>query len=31
MLPAYYKRRGWDESGVPKPATLRRLGIEAVA
>ena len=27
MLPRYYKVRGWDERGVPKPATLTRLGI----
>ena len=27
MLPRYYKVRGWDERGVPKPATLNRLGI----
>lgn len=28
MLPKYYKVRGWDENGVPKPKTLRKLGIE---
>jgi aldehyde:ferredoxin oxidoreductase len=27
MLPTYYKLRGWDERGVPKPATLKRLSI----
>lgn len=28
MLPEYYALRGWDERGIPKPETLRRLGIE---
>ncbi len=28
MMPKYYKTRGWDEKGVPKPKTLRKLGIE---
>lgn len=28
MLPKYYKTRGWDKNGVPKPRTLRKLGIE---
>jgi aldehyde:ferredoxin oxidoreductase len=27
LLPSYYKKRGWDENGVPKPATLERLGV----
>ena len=27
MLPKYYRLRGWDRRGVPKPATLRRLSI----
>jgi len=27
MLPEYYKLRGWDENGVPKPETLQRLGL----
>ena len=27
MLPVYYKVRGWDEQGVPKAATLKRLGL----
>ena len=27
MLPAYYKLRGYDDQGVPTPATLRRLKI----
>ena len=29
MLPVYYKIRGWDQNGVPKKRTLRKLGIEA--
>jgi len=29
MLPVYYHIRGWDESGAPKPRTLRRLGVRA--
>ncbi len=28
MLPRYYAGRGWDEEGVPRPQTLKRLGIE---
>jgi len=27
LLPAYYKKRGWDENGIPKPATLKRYGV----
>lgn len=27
LLPRYYKKRGWDQNGVPKPATLARLGV----
>lgn len=27
MLPQYYRVRGWDERGVPKPKTLKRLKI----
>jgi aldehyde:ferredoxin oxidoreductase len=27
MLPEYYKLRGWNEEGVPKPETLERLGL----
>jgi len=27
MLPQYYKIRGWDETGVPTDATVRRLRI----
>ncbi|ADC65386.1 Aldehyde ferredoxin oxidoreductase [Ferroglobus placidus DSM 10642] len=28
MLQEYYKQHGWDENGVPKEETLKRLGIE---
>jgi len=28
MLDAYYKLRGWDEKGIPKPRTLRNLKID---
>ena len=28
MLPRYYKVRGWDKNGIPKPGKLRRLGID---
>ncbi|MDH5672560.1 MAG: aldehyde ferredoxin oxidoreductase family protein [Myxococcales bacterium] len=27
LLPKYYKKRGWDAQGVPKPETLQRLGV----
>jgi aldehyde:ferredoxin oxidoreductase len=27
LLPAYYKQRGWDESGVPTPKTLSKLQV----
>ncbi len=27
MLPKYYKIRGWDETGVPTDATVRKLRI----
>jgi aldehyde:ferredoxin oxidoreductase len=27
LLPRYYRRRGWDEQGVPKPRTLEKLGV----
>ena len=27
MLPAYYRARGWDAGGRPKPERLRRLGL----
>lgn len=28
MLDEFYEFRGWDENGVPKPETLKRLGLE---
>jgi aldehyde:ferredoxin oxidoreductase len=27
MLVEYYRARGWDENGVPKPAKLEALGL----
>jgi aldehyde:ferredoxin oxidoreductase len=27
LLPKYYKKRGWDASGVPKPRTLEKLQV----
>jgi len=26
----YFRAAGWNENGVPKPETLRRLGLEDV-
>jgi len=31
MLNMYYRKRGWDEQGVPKKATLEKLGLKDVA
>ena len=31
MLQRYYKKRGWDERGIPTKTTLKRLGLEDVA
>jgi len=28
MLDEYYEVRGWDEDGVPKPETIRKLGLD---
>lgn len=28
MIDEYYEQHGWDENGVPKPETLRRLGLD---
>lgn len=28
MLDEYYAARGWDEDGVPKPETIRALGLD---
>lgn len=30
MLDEYYQFRGWDSQGVPKPARLKQLGLEAL-
>ena len=31
MLQKYYRKRGWDKRGIPTKATLKKLGLEAVA
>ncbi len=31
MLKMYYEERGWAANGVPKPETLRRLGLDDAA
>jgi len=31
MLQRYYKKRGWDERGIPTKTTLKRLGLEDIA
>jgi aldehyde:ferredoxin oxidoreductase len=31
LLDMYYEQRGWDENGLPKPETLERLGLGAMA
>jgi aldehyde:ferredoxin oxidoreductase len=31
MLDSYYRKRGWDDNGVPKKETLERLGLADVA
>jgi aldehyde:ferredoxin oxidoreductase len=31
MLKEYYRARGWDENGVPKPAKLAELGLAGLA
>jgi aldehyde:ferredoxin oxidoreductase len=28
MIDEHYTHNGWDENGVPKAETLRRLGLE---
>lgn len=28
MLDEYYRKRGWDENGIPEPETLTRYGLE---
>ena len=30
MLQTYYKKRGWDERGIPTETTLNRLGLQDV-
>jgi aldehyde:ferredoxin oxidoreductase len=30
MLKEYYQFRGWDKNGVPTPARLKKLGLEAI-
>jgi aldehyde:ferredoxin oxidoreductase len=31
MLETYYKKRGWDERGIPTKTTLKSLGLEDAA
>jgi aldehyde:ferredoxin oxidoreductase len=31
ILQSYYKKRGWDERGIPTKTTLKNLGLEDVA
>jgi aldehyde:ferredoxin oxidoreductase len=31
MLKKYYKKRGWDERGIPTKTTLKKLGLSDVA
>jgi aldehyde:ferredoxin oxidoreductase len=31
MLKKYYRKRGWDERGIPKKTTLKKLGLSEVA
>ena len=31
LLDEYYAARGWDENGLPRPETLRKVGLEEVA
>ena len=31
MLRKYYKKRGWDEKGIPTKTTLKKLGLSDVA
>ena len=31
MLNKYYRKRGWDERGIPKKSTLKRVGLIDVA
>jgi aldehyde:ferredoxin oxidoreductase len=29
MIDEYYELHGWDEQGVPRPETLKKLGLDA--
>jgi aldehyde:ferredoxin oxidoreductase len=31
LLSKYYRKRGWDENGIPKKNTLKKLGLSDVA
>jgi aldehyde:ferredoxin oxidoreductase len=31
MLQKYYNKKGWDERGIPKKITLKKLGLSDVA
>lgn len=31
MLHQYYRKRGWDERGIPKKSTLKKFGLSEVA
>jgi aldehyde:ferredoxin oxidoreductase len=31
MLSKYYRKRGWDERGIPKKSTLKKFGLADVA
>ena len=31
LLKKYYRKRGWDERGIPKKTTLKKLGLSDVA
>ena len=31
MLTKYYRRRGWDDRGIPRSSTLRKFGLAEVA
>jgi aldehyde:ferredoxin oxidoreductase len=31
MLQMYYRKRGWDERGIPRKSTLKSLGLEHAA
>ena len=31
MLQMYYRKRGWDEKGIPRKSTLKNLGLKNIA